>query len=136
MSGGSPGSWYESRGPWVACQNANCPGCKRKGVFVPSFKYVADVLEGVAANSQRCLACNKPCRTPYRSLNLPMDRYQGTKSALGIFQRQALFGLVPWLPRPLLLVLENLKMLEGLVGVGGIVVRPLCRRLPTYVATF
>ena len=57
---GNTGSWYESRGPWVACQNASCPGCKRKGVVVPSFKYVADVQEGVAVNSQRCFACNKP----------------------------------------------------------------------------
>ena len=48
---------------------------------MPSFKYVADVQEGVAANSQRCLACNKPWQDSiqeYELANGPLSRYKGS----------------------------------------------------------
>ena len=77
--GGNPGGWYESRGPWVVCQNPSCPGCKRKGVVMPSFKYVADVQVELAVNSQRCLACNKPWQDSiqeYELANGPLSKYK------------------------------------------------------------
>ncbi len=38
-------SWYQAKGPWVPCQNSQCPGCKKNGTMVRSFKFVIDVVE-------------------------------------------------------------------------------------------
>ena len=73
-------------------------------------------------------------RTQFKSINLPKVHYQGTRVALGIFQRLA-FGLVLWPPRHLLLFLEYLKMMRSLLAIGGVVVHPLCRRLRTCLGT-
>ena len=81
--GGNPGGWYESRGPWVVCQNPSCPGCKRKGVVTPSFKYVADVQVALAVNSQRCLACNKPWQDSIQEYELANGPLAKHKSGTG-----------------------------------------------------
>ena len=66
-------------------QNSNCPGCKKNGVMAPSCKYVDDVAEGKGANSQRCLACDKPWADSIQEFELahgPLSRFQSSTGHL------------------------------------------------------
>ena len=82
---------------------------------MPSFKYVADVQAGMAVNSQRSLACNKPWQDSiqeYELANGPLSKYKsGTGHLPEAGIRSSTVAASPFAPLPG--VLEDDPKLAG-----------------------